>query len=238
MWIESIYPYAKWHKTRTGLLKSSIFWDIMPCSPLEVNRRFWGRYRLYLQGWRIFQAWNQHEAGVSCWFLAWFILQLCFLPAFSCLSYSSTMKMEVECSSETSVISQKMRLFMISDVRTSNPISRPTAYTLRIVGGGVQTGSTRHRGHLLSYCACPGWLWGWRIIRWNEDWQGKPKCSEKTCPNATFFTTNPTWPDTDSNPDRCGGNPATNRFSYGAASTAYTYYALSHVCALTYPSIH
>jgi hypothetical protein len=27
---------------------------------------------------------------------------------------------------------------------------------LRIVGGGVQTGSTRHRGHLLSYCACPG----------------------------------------------------------------------------------
>jgi hypothetical protein len=27
---------------------------------------------------------------------------------------------------------------------------------------------------------------------WNEDWQGKPKYSEKTCPNATLFTTNPT----------------------------------------------
>jgi hypothetical protein len=50
------------------------------------------------------------------------------------------------------------------------------------VGGGVQTGSTWHRCHLLSYCASPGWLWGWRIIRWNEDWQGKPKYSEKTCP--------------------------------------------------------
>jgi hypothetical protein len=88
---------------------------------------------------------------------------------------------------------------------------------LRIVGGGVQTGSTRHRGHLLSYCACPGWLWGWRTIRWNEDWQGKPKYSEKTCPSATFSTTNPTWPDPGSNPGRRGGKPATNRLSYGAA---------------------
>jgi hypothetical protein len=25
-----------------------------------------------------------------------------------------------------------------------------------------------------------------------EKWQGKPKYSEKTCPSATFFTTNPT----------------------------------------------
>jgi hypothetical protein len=36
------------------------------------------------------------------------------------------------------------------------------------VGVGVQTGSTRHVGHLLAYyCTCPGWLWGWRIW-WNE----------------------------------------------------------------------
>jgi hypothetical protein len=24
---------------------------------------------------------------------------------------------------------------------------------------------------------------------WNEDWQGKPKYSEKTCPSATLSTT-------------------------------------------------
>jgi hypothetical protein len=47
--------------------------------------------------------------------------------------------------------------------------------------------------------------------------QGKPKYSEKTCPDATLFTTNPTWPDPGLNPDRRGGKPATNRFSYGAA---------------------
>jgi hypothetical protein len=85
------------------------------------------------------------------------------------------------------------------------------------VGGGVQTGSTRHRGHLLSYYACSGWLWGWRIIRWNEDWQGKPKYSEKTYPSATLSTTNSTWPDPGSNPGWRGGNPATNSLSYGAA---------------------
>jgi hypothetical protein len=40
----------------------------------------------------------------------------------------------------------------------------------------------------------PGDRW-WRLRRnWrNEDWQGKPTYSEKTCPSATLSTTNPTW---------------------------------------------
>jgi hypothetical protein len=59
-----------------------------------------------------------------------------------------------------------------------------------------------------------GWLWSnW----WHEEWQGKPKYSEKTCPRATLSTTNPTWPDPSSNPGRRGGKPATNRLSYGTA---------------------
>jgi hypothetical protein len=37
------------------------------------------------------------------------------------------------------------------------------------LGGGVHTGSTRHCGHYLAYCTCPGWLWGWRSW-WNEMW--------------------------------------------------------------------
>jgi hypothetical protein len=32
------------------IMKSTIFWDIMPYSPLSVNRRFGGTYRLHLQG--------------------------------------------------------------------------------------------------------------------------------------------------------------------------------------------
>jgi hypothetical protein len=52
---------------------------------------------------------------------------------------------------------------------------------------------------------------------WNEDWQGKPKYSEKICPSATLCTTNPTWLDPGFNPGCRGGKPATNRLSYGAA---------------------
>jgi hypothetical protein len=81
-----------------------------------------------------------------------------------------------------------------------------------LVGGGVQAGSPRHVGQWMAYCICPGWLWWWRNWR-NEDRQGKPKYSEKTCPSAT----NPTWPDPGANPGHRGGKPATNRLSYGAA---------------------
>jgi hypothetical protein len=43
------------------------------------------------------------------------------------------------------------------------------------------------------------WLW---INWWNENWQGKPKYSEKTYPSTALFTTNRNWPDPGSNPDR------------------------------------
>jgi hypothetical protein len=33
-------------------MKSIIFWDMTPCSPLSFNLRFGGTYRLYLQGRR------------------------------------------------------------------------------------------------------------------------------------------------------------------------------------------
>jgi hypothetical protein len=32
------------------------------------------------------------------------------------------------------------------------------------------------------------WVWS---SQWNENWHGKPKYSEKTCPSATLSTTNP-----------------------------------------------
>jgi hypothetical protein len=62
------------------------------------------------------------------------------------------------------------------------------------------------------------WWWLWRNWR-NEDWQRKPKYSEKTCHSATLSTTNPTWLDPGLNPSRCGGKPATDLLSYGAATS-------------------
>jgi hypothetical protein len=69
-------------------------------------------------------------------------------------------------------------------------------------------------GHYWPIVPTPDDRW-WCLWRnwWNEDWQGKPKCSEKTCPSATLSTTNPTLLD----PGCHGGQPATNRLSYGAA---------------------
>jgi hypothetical protein len=61
------------------VMKSIIFWDMMPCSPLSVNQRFRGTY-------------HRWQAGATC-MLAELI--------------SSALKMEAICSSETSVDSQR-----------------------------------------------------------------------------------------------------------------------------------
>jgi hypothetical protein len=39
-------------------LKSSVVWDITPCSPVKVNRRIGGSYGLHLQGLKLNQARN------------------------------------------------------------------------------------------------------------------------------------------------------------------------------------
>jgi hypothetical protein len=44
------------------ILMSSVFWDISPCSPLEVSRRFGRICRLHLEIRRISQARNRREA--------------------------------------------------------------------------------------------------------------------------------------------------------------------------------
>jgi hypothetical protein len=99
---------------------------------------------------------------------------------------------------------------LLPQIRTSRSLIF-NFFLIGVLWGGVLAGSTRHVGHWMAYCTCPGWIWWWRIW-WNEDWQGKPKYSEKTCPNAALSTTNPTLPD----PGSRGGKPATNLLSYEA----------------------
>jgi hypothetical protein len=45
------------------VMKSFVFWDIMQCSPLKVNRGFGGICRLHLEGRRISRLRNQSEPG-------------------------------------------------------------------------------------------------------------------------------------------------------------------------------
>jgi hypothetical protein len=73
---------------------------------------------------------SMKPARSRCFMLGLFFSSACYL-LMSCLSYSSTLKIDMACSSETSVtrISQKMRLLYDMHVRTSDPVYRPTAYS-------------------------------------------------------------------------------------------------------------
>jgi hypothetical protein len=45
------------------VVKSSVFWDILPCSQLKVNQPFGRKCRLDHQGQKISQARDDREAG-------------------------------------------------------------------------------------------------------------------------------------------------------------------------------
>jgi hypothetical protein len=109
------------------VMKSSIIWDITPCSPLKVDWRFGRTCRLHLRSSECY-----FFILVSCLaypstlkFPAWltlrpwsFLLGLPFDPEVSCLVYSSTLKMEATCSSEISVDFQRITRRYIPEDRT------------------------------------------------------------------------------------------------------------------------
>jgi hypothetical protein len=68
--------YVRFEVLTAVVMKSSIFWDITPCSPLKFSRHFGGTYRLHLQGRRICQASLPSD-----------------FTLISCSAYSSTLKM-------------------------------------------------------------------------------------------------------------------------------------------------
>jgi hypothetical protein len=85
---------------------SSILWDITPCSPLKANRPFGGTYRIHLQGRRISRVRNQRESR----------------SLVSCSAYSSTLKIDAICSSETLVDFQRTtRRYIPEDIASSTP---------------------------------------------------------------------------------------------------------------------
>jgi hypothetical protein len=61
-----------------------------------------------------------------------------------------------------------------------------------VSSGGVRLNSLGTSATSLPTVTALDDRWAWSIW-WNENWQGKPKYSEKTCPNVTLSITNPTW---------------------------------------------
>jgi hypothetical protein len=78
------------------VMKSIIFWDMTPCSPLGFDGRFGGTYRLHLQGRR--NRFSKPASKHSPFYVParWFTEPV-----------SSTLQMEAICSPETSVETQR-----------------------------------------------------------------------------------------------------------------------------------
>jgi hypothetical protein len=95
-------PTQRWART---------FWDITPCGPFKVRRRFGRTYRLYLQGRKIGPSRNQHE---NRW-------QPEPSRKLSCLAYSYTLRMKALCSCETSVDFKPIARRYIPENRTRQP---------------------------------------------------------------------------------------------------------------------
>jgi hypothetical protein len=94
-----------------------------------------------------------------------------------------------------------------------------------IIISGVRLSPLSYCGYHWPIIPSPDDRWWWLWSNWwNEDWQGKPKYSEKTCLIATLSTTNLTWPDLGSKPDRRSGKPVTNRLSCSTDFVSVTWF--------------
>jgi hypothetical protein len=62
---EMIKTFVAFELFTAVVMKSIIFWDMMPCSPLSFNGRFGRTYRLYLQGRRNRFSKTSKQAGVK-----------------------------------------------------------------------------------------------------------------------------------------------------------------------------
>jgi hypothetical protein len=90
----------------------------------------------------------------------------------------------------------------------------PQYYAIFISWGGVRLGplSTLATNWPIVTTLDDRWVWSiWR----NENWQEKPKYSEKTCLTATLLTTNPIFHDRGSNTSCRDGKSKTTFLSYG-----------------------
>jgi hypothetical protein len=121
---QNLYNNVGFEVLTAVVMKSSIFWDTPPCSPLEVNWCFRGTCNLHLQGPRTSQARIHNESrrqAVLCSPLTFILV--------SSLTSSFTLKRKAICSSRRSV----PQIF-VSAATTNWPIDWPTQPTNGLSG--------------------------------------------------------------------------------------------------------
>jgi hypothetical protein len=152
-------------------VESTIFCDITPCSPLRINQRFGGKYRLHLQGRKISQARNQHESRCqACHLLAcWFAEPI-----------SSTLNMEAICSSETLVETQRTTWRHIPDDDTLHYILNLTNFSSSV----IQDRSVEPKSSSLKPVTDQWLASGWMTWVWFLAWAGIVTSWASFVPNA------------------------------------------------------
>jgi hypothetical protein len=68
-----LFTYRIWGSHSGDYELSFVFWDITPCVPLKVNKRFGRTCHLHLQGRRISRNKKQNLLTDSWYFLAWHV---------------------------------------------------------------------------------------------------------------------------------------------------------------------
>jgi hypothetical protein len=97
-------------------LESSIFWDVKPCSPLKVSRRFGRLCHLHIQDWRVRQG-RSIASDACCALQPGFLLGLLFNPE----NWVDMCIRNVCCfSADYTALYQKDGNFITTAVRTSN----------------------------------------------------------------------------------------------------------------------
>jgi hypothetical protein len=106
---------------------------------------------------------------------------------------ASTRRARTDVSLTESVLLKDSRLTFSLSLSLSPPSFFLVSWVLGVGSDGVHL-ERRPLDWPIVPAADDRWWWMWSS-RWNDNWQWKPKYSEKTCPSATLSTTNPTWLD-------------------------------------------
>jgi hypothetical protein len=103
--------------TNLSLMQNSVFWDKTSCSPLKVNRRFGGTYRLHLQSRIISRARYRRKSRWQA--------EICFRAGFLFGLFFDTEDGggRLTFNGLHGVISQKIELFITTSVGTSKPVA-------------------------------------------------------------------------------------------------------------------
>jgi hypothetical protein len=202
-------------KKRSICAEKCRIWDITPCSPLKANRRFGRTYpRKILAGTQLTNQYlrERHIFGVLL-LLEWFyspcgpspLFQFPDIYFFSTIGRTPWMSDQLIERPLLILLDGKWPIILLRGplgalglfgIRNQKPtflwVNLLTLEPFAPLNGATWGPSPMGGTSYFSLIYFRMWLW-WRS-GWNERfWQGKPKYSEKTCPDATFSTTNPTW---------------------------------------------